>query len=347
MQFNVTFDATVNATAQAAINNVLAFFVNSFTDNITLNIKFQFGNTGLGQSSSALSGTYTYAQIKGALQSDAKSGDDSTSVASLPASDPIGGTHNYYVTKAQAKALGLVGADSSLDGTVTISNAQPLDYDRPNGITAGSYDFQGVIAHEVSEVMGRGINAIGSNVQSGPANAYYPLDLFKFTGTGTRSFVGTTAGYYSPNNGATHLFDFNTNPNGDFGDWASSIGPDAVRAFSNSGVINDFSPTDVRVMDTIGWDTIDPRFHAVQSWDFNWTLIAQGDYNHDGCTDVIWRNPSGVEGGWLINNNQIAGTLQLPTFPSWNVVAGGDFNKDGNTDIMWQSSSGLVAEWFM
>jgi hypothetical protein len=347
MHFNVTFDASVSATAQTAINNVLGVFVNNFSDNVTVNIKFQFGTTGLGQSSSALFGTYTYAQIKSALQGDSKSSDDSSAVASLPASDPIGVTHSYYVTKAQGKALGLVGADSTLDGTVTISNAQPLDYDRTNGITAGSYDFQGVIAHEVSEVMGRGINAIGSNVQTGPANAYYPLDLFKFTGTGAHSFVGTTAGYFSVNNGATSLAAFNTNPNGDFGDWASSVPADAARAFSNSGVINDFSSTDVREMDTIGWDTLDPRFHGVRSWDFNWGLIASGHYNHDGTTDVIWQNPSGVLGGWLINNNQVSGTLQLPTFPGWNVVANGDFNHDGNTDIMWQNASGLVAEWFM
>src|SRR5262249_41449315 len=138
MQFNVTFDASVNATAQAAINNVLGVFGNTFSDNVTVNIKFQFSNiAGLG-----LSGTtvfpYSYAEIKSALQSDAKSGDDSSSVASLPASDPIGGTHTYWLTKAQSKALGLSGADNTLDGTVTFTNGQPFDYDRTDGITNGT-----------------------------------------------------------------------------------------------------------------------------------------------------------------------------------------------------------------
>src|SRR5262249_14667425 len=159
-------------------------------------------------------------------------GDDSSAVASLPASDPIGGTHTYYVSKAQGKALGLLGADSTLDGTVTFANGQPFDYDRTNGITAGQYDFQGTVAHEVSEVMGRGLNPQGNNVQSGPANAYYVLDLFKFTSAGVHNFTGTTLGYFSPDNGTTHLFNFNTDPNGDFGDWANSVGPDAARAFS-------------------------------------------------------------------------------------------------------------------
>src|SRR5262249_28538757 len=84
-------------------------------------------------------------------------------------------------------------------------------------------------------------------------------------------------------------------------------------------------------------------FHTVTGWDFSWQLVAAGDYNHDGTTDVIWEQANGVQGGWLMNNNQIAGTLQLPTFPDWNVVANGDFNKDGNTDIMWQNDDGLVA----
>src|SRR5262249_59525056 len=92
---------------------------------------------------------------------------------------------------------------------------------------------------------------------------------------------------------------------------------------------------------------LDPRFHSVYPWDNSWQLIARGDYNLDGFTDVIWENASGVLGGWLINNDQLAGTLTLPSFPGWNVVAGGDFNRDGNTDIMWQNASGLVGEWFM
>jgi hypothetical protein len=88
-------------------------------------------------------------------------------------------------------------------------------------------------------------------------------------------------------------------------------------------------------------------FKLVTAWDFNWHVIATGDFNHDGTTDVIWDNGHGVEGGWLMGNDTRAGTLQLPFFPDWHTVATGDFNGDGVTDIMWQSANGLVAEWFM
>jgi len=66
MQFNVTFDSTVSATAQAAINNVMGVFGNTFSDNVTVNIEFQFSNIGgLGLSNTILF-TGSYAQIKSA-----------------------------------------------------------------------------------------------------------------------------------------------------------------------------------------------------------------------------------------------------------------------------------------
>src|SRR5262249_2389969 len=84
------------------------------------------------------------------------------------------------------------------------------------------------------------------------------------------------------------------------------------------------------------------RFHLVTAWDATWKVIAVGDFNKDGTTDVIWDNGAGVEGGWLMGNGVRAGTLQLPFFPGWTVVATGDFNRDGNTDILWKNADGLV-----
>ena len=103
---------------------------------------------------------------------------------SLPTADPITGNHAYYMTSAQAKALGLMGASDALDGTVQFANNQPFDYDRSDGISPGSYDFYGSVAHEFSEVMGRELNAIGNEVQTGEPHGYYPFDLFKYSAAG-------------------------------------------------------------------------------------------------------------------------------------------------------------------
>ena len=84
------------------------------------------------------------------------------------------------------------------------------------------YDFFGTVAHEFSEIMGR-------QVLDGDGSTFYePLDLFHYSAPGVRDFSGTTAGYASINGGQTNLDSFNTNPNGDFGDWAGSAGHDFI-----------------------------------------------------------------------------------------------------------------------
>jgi hypothetical protein len=106
--------------------------------------------------------------------------------------------------------------------------------------------------------MGRELNAIGNEVQTGEANGYYPYDLFKFTAAGARTFDGTTPGYFSLDNGTTNLDDFNVKTDGDFGDWAASAGNDSFLAFSGTGVVNAVTATDLRVMDVLGWDLAFP-----------------------------------------------------------------------------------------
>ena len=90
------------------------------------------------------------------------------------------------------------------------------------------------------------------------ANAYTPLDLFHYSANGVRDFSGTTAGYASPDGGNTDLGNYNTNPNGDFGDWASSAGHDSFLAFSPSGALDSVSQGDLRTMNIIGYNEAPP-----------------------------------------------------------------------------------------
>ena len=102
--------------------------------------------------------------------------------------------------------------------------------------------------------MGRELNAIGNEVQTGEPHGYYPFDFFKYSAAEVRSLVGTTQGYFSPDGGVTNLDNFNADSDDDFGDWAASAGNDAFRAFSDSGVVNAVTATDIVVMDVIGWN---------------------------------------------------------------------------------------------
>jgi hypothetical protein len=263
MILNITYGANVAsapAEFKTAVAAVQQLFETTFTNPVTVNIQVDYaplGHDGLGASTYELK-TFSFSQITTQLAAHSKSVDDAFAIASLPTADPIPGTHHYVMTTAEAKALGLRGASTALDGTTTFASNARFDYDRSDGITAGQYDFQGTVAHEFSEIMGRELNAIGNEVQTGEANGYYPYDLFKFTAEGARSFVGTTPGYFSLDNGTTNLNDFNVDKEGDFGDWAASAGDDSFLAFSGTGVVNAVTPTDLRVMDVLGWDLAFP-----------------------------------------------------------------------------------------
>jgi hypothetical protein len=255
----ITYDASVNnapAAFKTVVQSVVQYFESQFTDPVTININVGYGEVdgrplgsgALGQSLSFLN-SYTYAQLRNSLITHSKSADDAVAVATLPVNSPVSGT--YWATRADAKALGLLGASTSVDGYVGFASGNLFNYNNSKGVT-GQYDFYGVVAHEISEVMGRSL-LVGGTIGSTP-NGYYPLDLFHYSAFGVRDFVGTRPGYFSFDNGVTDLNDFNTNPGGDFGDWAANAGNDAFLAFSHSGVINSVSQTDLRELDVIGWD---------------------------------------------------------------------------------------------
>src|ERR1019366_193536 len=219
------------------------------------NISVGYGEVGgqtmgagaLGQSLYYLD-SFNYSTVKNALVVDAKSVSDMTAIATLPSSDPTNGG-NFYVATAEAKALGL-DSGSFTDGYVGFSSGAGFDYNNSDGVTAGQYDFMGTVMHEISEVLGR--ETMDGNFSGG--SGYSPLDLFHYSAPGIRTFSGTTPGYFSVDNGQTNLNNFNTNPGGDFGDWAGSAGNDSALAYSSGGVLNSFTPTDLTVMNVLGWN---------------------------------------------------------------------------------------------
>ena len=182
MIINVTFDSSVGSAPAgfiATVDAVVQFYETQFTDPITVNIDVGYGEVdgqalgsgALGESITYLN-SFSYAQLRSALAADATSAADQTAVASLPSSNPAG-TANFWVATAEAKALGLAGASSSLDGFIGFSSAPNIfDYNNADGVTAGQYDFFGVVAHEISEVLGRLV--LGGS-------GYSPLSLFDYS----------------------------------------------------------------------------------------------------------------------------------------------------------------------
>jgi hypothetical protein len=266
LTFDITYTASVTSLSDFTngnIPNAVAFVENQFSsiysDNVTLNFTIGTVSSGLGQSlfsNAFFQGTYT--QIKNALSADATSAADLSSVAALPASDPNNetarfGSADWTATSADAKALGLLaGNNAASDGEYDFNPGQTYTFDPLNRAVPGAFDFIGVTEHEFSELMGR-TTQIGN-----PNFPNMVFDLSRFTATGVRSFADTGNGvYFSVNNGATNLKNYNpaAQPGGgDIQDWDLSDPTDPYNEATPPDQAHVLSAVDIKALDVIGWN---------------------------------------------------------------------------------------------
>jgi hypothetical protein len=258
---NVAWDSSVSSAPSgftAAVMRAVQYLESRFSDPVIVNIKVGYGEVAgtalssgeLGESRWSLI-SQSYSQLLNVLKADGKTASDSAAAASLPASSPVSGT--FWTTTAQGKALGLLSpTGSAVDGSVGFSQSMAFDYDNSNGVTSGTYDFEAIVLHEITEVLGRSL-LTGTTI-GGASPSYSIGDLFHYSSAGVRDFSAAKAGYFSINGGTTNLDPYNIQSGGDAGDWASAAGHDAFNAFSSSGVINSISDADLTALDVIGWD---------------------------------------------------------------------------------------------
>ena len=264
VDFHVTYDSSVgNAPAGFAsvVQQVADFFASSFQDStpITINIDVGYGEVdGMRMGRGAIGESVT--NLQDVSYSDLTSA-YSTSGLSLGSSVPTG---NLYVSYAEAKALNItITNPQTVDGYVGFSSQSGIfDYNNADGVSSNQYDFYGAVAHEFSEVMGR-ILLVGSNINNAPS--YMAYDFFHFSSPGVQDFSGN-GGYFSIDQGATNLADFNNPSNpltagGDAGDWAntgtSNSGGsiyDAFNAFGTTGEVTPVSHTDLLALNAVGFD---------------------------------------------------------------------------------------------
>ena len=262
---NIIWDSSVaNAPAafKSVVESVVQFYESEFSNPVTLNIDVGWGEvagtpvtTALGESESYLE-SFSYSQIVSALAQNASSNAQASAVNSLPSSAP--NSNEYYLNLADATALGLVTGTTTLDGAVGFSSTLPFSYSTTSA-PAGEYYLYGVVAHELSEVMGR-----ISLLAYGGATSL--MDLFRYTSNGVLATSGTQNSYFSDNGGATSLNPFNASPSGDFGDLSSSAGNNAFDAFANAGVVNAVTSNDLTMMNVLGYNLVSatiPKLTAI------------------------------------------------------------------------------------
>jgi hypothetical protein len=244
--FDMNFGAEADA-AKAAWAAAAEVFASHFSDNIHINITVDAlpGTKDLGRS---FPGTLSisYADLFARVSENARTQNDQIAIGpggSMTAADPTNGAGTWFLTRSQAKALGFIPDDMSDDGGTTFGAGQPYTFS--GEIMPGTFDFKGVAAHEISEVMGR----VGL---SGGGNSFSLIDNFSYTGPGTKGLRGGPGNNFSIDNGTTLLMLFNDSAlGGDTRDWAGGT-IDAFNAAASRGVALPVSAVDLQVMDVSG-----------------------------------------------------------------------------------------------
>jgi hypothetical protein len=269
---NPTYDITVQTNANAtqieadvgiAITNIETLFTNPITLNIGVYCGTNGANNPFNSADIQLSESYAssvgqtgfgYVQLTNAFWAARKTAAQISAYASLPLADPTLGT-NWYVPQCEAKALNVLISPNAPgnDGAIGFSTDPGIvfDFNPTNRAVSGEYDFIACAEHELTEVMGR------TTYDMDDSGYYIPFDLFRFTTNGIRSITAEDLDvYFSVNDGATDLEDYNEPYNGgDLQDWESPSTPqNSFDAFAFPGNENYLSYADLIVMNILGYD---------------------------------------------------------------------------------------------
>jgi hypothetical protein len=289
MIINLNWDSSVaNAPPQFIpdVEAVASFFESVIQNPITITIDVGYGEiNGSKIGRSALGESETHLQQVGY---STLSGDLQSAGLTLPTSPATG---KFYVSDAEAQALNIqLTNPPTVDGFIGFSSKSTIfDYtDHISNATGtlqnpNQYDFEGTVAHEISEVLGR----IFLN-----GKAYSAYELFHYSSPGVQDRAAN-GGYFSMDGGNTPLAYFNAAHGGDGADWnagGTSNSPvggsafDAFNAFGTAGQIAPVTPTDLLVLQALGFQ-------------LNSTTVAQTTTSGLTNTQTTVQNTSGSPSG--------------------------------------------------
>lgn len=304
-QGGVTFTLTdtggtgVGTQARQGFEDAANFWSSVLADVININLDIGFASLGVGVlgSTSVEQGLIDYSSFRTSMLFDAKSADDLAFTSGLPigssfsvylnrtANNPAGaGSATPYVDNnaggnnstvmislANAKAVGLLPAvTAATDAAIKFSSDFSFDFDRSDGISAGSYDFVGIAIHEIGHALGflSGVDLLDRDplLSEDALARVSPLDFTRFSqdsqaaGADLDWTADARTKYFSVDGGSTVLIADAWSTGRNFGDgqqashWRDNLGLGIEDPTSAAGELLKVSGFDLRALDVIGYD---------------------------------------------------------------------------------------------
>lgn len=292
--FNLIPDPGMPQFAINGFNAAAGLWSAVLADNVTINIQIGYASLGanvIGETSSSFV-EYSYLQTVQALGTHRTSSDDCSAYGNLQtgssytrlinhtSNNPAGANSStpyldsmdrVGLTTANAKALGLMPQDETVDAVIRFSSDFSFDFDHVNPINFGQMDFVGVAAHEIGHALGfaSGVDDIDYLAGAYPGDTFSSnlLDLFRFSdlslslGAGVTDYTADERDkFFSTDGGATELALFSTGAN--FGDgnqashWKDNLGLGLMDPTAGFGERLDLSENDRRAMDVLGYTLV-------------------------------------------------------------------------------------------
>ena len=282
------FDSSITSLDNAAAisNSIVAAcqtYTNYIADPICVRIQFisDPDTNDLGSSGSR-GRTLDYSQYLADLQNNTnQSASDIAAMATLHAPPNTGLLNNtsVWLTAALLDTIGehamadaAKQSGNGLNGRIFL-NFVSMNITRSNP-NATLYDLQSTASHEIDEVLGIGGSGSALRLtnsytgQSGPTNGVQPLDLYRYTAPGFRSFSlsPSNTAYFSITGGTNSIVYFNQFGDGsDFGDWGTTNNPAVSHgnvpalvqdAFGTPGTAPDLGAKELIALDVIGYTLV-------------------------------------------------------------------------------------------